>query len=626
VTTEYDIRANLTLRDRGFNRTAQRASGRIRAIADRLRGASRAGSGLFGVLTRIGATYLGFHAIVGGIRRAVGGMFDFQMQVERTQIGLQSILAAVDGISFEEAGASARAVWASLSSDALRSTATTQEMFDIFQGIVGPIRAAGQSLETVRGITNSTVAAASALGVDFGQAQRDIGLMVRGTAGMDTRMFALLRSMGLITQETQEWNRNMTTTERIRELERALGSFDAAAAAYGESFAGATSSFKDIVQQLSGALARPIFDKVRQYLLGINAWLIENRDLVEAALDRAGRAIARAMDFVVSHAEAAMNYITARWETLADRFQQVRDALTANAPALQQLAIAVAGLSALRTALGPILSVMSTVVGVFEAMGAIGGGAAAGEAGAGAAAAGGSVMAPVMAALAVVFSMFVSLYSYWEQWIEVLSPLLPIFQALWVQFAELGALVWEILRPIMKVLGTVVLVALIGGLYLFVAVLRVLLTVVNAVMTGMAMVANFFEEWVIDPMIEGILSLWAMIASFLGDVLGMDVGGPPSRAGGGGGGRAAGPQYANSPLMFDPAMYGPTAERSTEDIMGATPDARPSTTNNFHRGSVTVRQDFREADPDRVMTRMVNDINRAAVQRVGSGFAPALTR
>jgi hypothetical protein len=39
-----------------------------------------------------------------------------------------------------------------------------------------------------------------------------------------------------------------------------------------------------------------------------------------------------------------------------------------------------------------------------------------------------------------------------------------------------------------------------------------------------------------------------------------------------------------------------------------------------------VNQEFREADPDRVAIRMIEDIARFAEQRIMSGAAPALTR
>jgi hypothetical protein len=48
--------------------------------------------------------------------------------------------------------------------------------------------------------------------------------------------------------------------------------------------------------------------------------------------------------------------------------------------------------------------------------------------------------------------------------------------------------------------------------------------------------------------------------------------------------------------------------------------------NDFRGSRITVDQSFREADPDRVAIRMIEDIARFAEQRVQSGFAPGFTR
>lgn len=620
MSTEFDVNANLRLRDVGFARSTQRASDRVQQLHDRLTRTQSVASSMFRSVASLGAGYFGIHALVGGLRSAIHHVIEFDQGVERMQIGLRSVIAAVDGISFEQAERSASAVWRALSEDALRSTATTAEMFEIFQGIVGPIRAAGASLQTVRDMTNSTVAAASALGVDFGQAQRDIGLMVRGSAGMDTRMFSLLTSMGLIRQTTEQWNRSLTTSQRIEELQRALGSFDAAAEAYGQSFAGATSSFKDIVQQLSRSLSTPIFGAVTQLLLRINRWLIANRDMVTAYLERAGQAIANAFAWVTDRAAAVAQQVTAHWDVIVDRFDRVRAALEANGPALQRLGVAMAGLGALRSALGPILSVASSVIAGLEALGlvggaggAAGGGAAAGgAAGGGGAAAGGlgAALGPLLIVLALIAAVVVSLTSYWEQWLALVAPLLPILSALGDDLMELGGLLWTAFRPIARIIGTGILLVIVVQVYALIAVLRLLVTVAIWVMRGIAALASAIDTYIVDPFIRAVLEIGRVIAQFLGRSIGAD----PTKAGGG---RRSG--------WATPAG-GPSAPEATDDVMSATPDARPQTVNNFHRGSVQVRQDFRESDPDRVLVSMVNELNRAAVQRVGSGFAPALTR
>jgi hypothetical protein len=653
---QYEITANLRLRGggAGFARSMGRLSDRVRSFADRLRGTQTIAGGLLRSLISLGAGYVGFQALSRGIRFMVGGMLDFQRSVEQTRIGLQSIISAIDGISFEEARASAEAVWKALAEDALRSTATTQEMFDIFQGIVGPIRAAGQSLQTVRDITNSTVAAASALGVDFAQAQRDIGLMVRGTAGMDTRLFSLLRSMNLINQTTEEWNRNLTTQERITELQRALGNFDEAAAAYGQSFAGVTSSFRDIVQQLSASLAGPVFEQVTAFLNRINNLILANRDAIEQVLTRAGNAAAAAFSQVADQAFVAFNFLITHWDEISARMQEFGNQLRAHGPQLGQLAAALGVLSAARGFIAPLISMFSTLIAGLEALGLVGAGAVGAEAAvSGGAAAGGvaglsSVLGPLAIVVALVAGAVVSLTAYWDQWLQIIEPMLPIFEQLWAEFQVVAALLWEVLRPVLKVIGTVFIVMLISALIMLAIVLRVLIRIVRNILTFFAAIANFLEEWIVDPFIEGILAIGAALSRMWADILGQE----PARLTGQQAVQQAAAQErmagVQQRLMRDPATerlvsrigrgeMGPTgrqlpglagalAGRTPEELMGATPEARPQTVNNFHRGSVTVRQEFRQADPDRVMVRMINDIDAQAERRVQSGFAPSLTR
>ena len=148
----------------------------------------------------------------------------------------------------------------------------------------------------------------------------------------------------------------------------------------------------------------------------------------------------------------------------------------------------------------------------------------------------------------------------------------------------------------------------------------------RAVVEALAWVANAIEENLIDPIISFIVRVGRAIAEFMGSVMGDHLQG------------SQGPQMQDDPSMtrmleqieanepMGRQGFGLGGSLSAPEASLATPNARPQTVNNFHRGSVTVRQEFRQADPDRVMVRMVNDIDAQAERRTQSGFAPALTR
>jgi hypothetical protein len=62
---------------------------------------------------------------------------------------------------------------------------------------------------------------------------------------------------------------------------------------------------------------------------------------------------------------------------------------------------------------------------------------------------------------------------------------------------------------------------------------------------------------------------------------------------------------------------------------GSAPEAPPNrnqTINDFRGSKITVNQEFREADPDRIALQMIEGLAREAEQRTQSGYVPALTR
>ncbi len=680
----YEINANLRLQGGGggFQRSMNRMSDRVRSFADRLRGTRSVVGGLMRSLIGLGAGYIGFHAITGGIRRAIGGMLEFNRTMESTRIGMQTILAAVDGIDFSRAGEMADQVFRQLEDDAVRSIATAQDLAQIYQGILGPIRSAGAELSTVRDITLQVATASAATGIDFAQAQRDIGLMVRGTAGMDTRLFSILRSMGRITQTTEEWNRELTAIERVTAIQEALEAFEPGGAAFGQSMEGLAATFKGLIQIFGRSFSGPIFERIKSSLSTINNLMIANRDAISTYLERVGERAARSFQRVVDAAFEAGRWIIEHWDQISARMQAFGNQIREHGPQLAKMAAAMTALSAVGRVLAPILTMVSSVMALFEGGGVLaglfgGGAAAAGVAGVGGAAAGATVagattaaattvaatsiegaglafaemaaglelgggaaagggglaaaattLGPLAIVLAAVAGAAIIVTQYWDDFVLTFEAFLPVLQAMWTDVQAIGAAFWEILRPALKMLGTTLLLSIVPAFIALLMAIRVVLIVLRALLEALAWVANAIEEYLIDPIIGALVAIGAAIADFIAMVLGNAAAAEAAAAGR--------PQLA---IATDPRVDrmldamegepGPTGRTGlglggVEQIEA--PTARPQTVNNFHRGSVTVRQEFRQADPDRIMVRMINDIDAQAERRIQSGFAPALTR
>ena len=272
-----------------------KVQGRLTNMKKRLESRS---SGLFSGLGKsfrsglgIGAGIAAFNKLTGAISGASRGMLDFTSNLQGSKIGLATIVGAVDGIPFEEAQQRSEKLFNALQQDAIKSTATTGELLEVFRGIAGPIRKAGASFDDIRGTALDIVNASNAVGVDLQQAARDANLIVSGRAGIQVKLFQQLRVMGLITEEAQKFNK-LSTSERVERLNAALKKAGAGADAYAKSWAGISSTLKDIFENTIAKALTPILDAFASEFGKLAEFLIANKDKISATFESAGRFIA----------------------------------------------------------------------------------------------------------------------------------------------------------------------------------------------------------------------------------------------------------------------------------------------------------------------------------------------
>jgi hypothetical protein len=639
--SDYDVSAELNVR-------TSRTLGGLNAVAARL-------DSITSTLTRIAVGYVGFQVIGGAFRMAVQGAIGFNAQLEQTRISLASVLSATQGTSFLAATEQAGEVFNQLRDDAIRSTATTSELFSIYQSILGPLRQAGASMEVVRELTNNTVAASSALGVDFGQAQRDIQMMATGVAGTDVKLFRMLRSVGAIAEDAQAFN-ELTAPQRVERIRSALGRFEVAAQAYGQSWAGVTSTFRDIVGQLMATAGGPAFERIKRFVSTINERLLANRERLEAGMRRIGISVSMVLGRVFEVAMRGFDYVLAHWDQIVTRITRAVAMVQRFGPTLAKLALALValrfgqrllgmgggggaaaaapaaasgGASLFRTLIGtalggalarvlfrvitnsgtireigeafgfiqaPARSFLSTLLSsttVFRML---------------------AFLAPALIALAVAIGALMvaavaawGLFELWrydsEAFTATFARIRLIFNMTFSRMRTGAERLYTALQPLLRLIGVIALsninyfldllvvglIALEPAIQATVFALELLLGPLRqlAAMAGLARpgVTKAFGELTEEQVAEN-----ETILSQLGE-------------GGGGHGR------------WDPS------NRSN-----LTPNERASNVNDFRGSRFEVHQEFREADPDRVALSMIEDVARAAEQRVQSGFANPLSR
>ena len=623
-------------------------------VQERLMGGG-GGAGLTRQLLAIGAAYVGFQALSGITKSLIGDTIKYSEELEKTKVSLTAVLQAVGGGSWDAAAVKGEGIFQQLQTEAVTSVATSQELLGVFQSIVGPIQQAGFGMDYIVKLTSSAVTASTALGVDLAQAQRDIGMMVRGTAGMDVKLFSMLRSTGAIAETTEEWNKNLTAAARVEKLQAALGKFQEAGTAYGKTWAGLKSTFTDLVQLIGGAAFAPIFRVMKLGLGQINDALMRGRGVMERRLENFGVKVANALQSVIDVSMKAFAYIDTHWDEIVSKIGAAVDKAKMLAPILLKAAMVYEAANLARPALAAGFGVVGQLVG--GAAGAAGAGGAAGAAGAaggaGAVAASGeavgmtaftesmALLAPVIAYAAVALAALVSVgLAAQAQWRHLTGALGEDMAELSTAVYDMGRAWGGYLLSSLKIVGSVILVVLVPVLQIAVNVLTLVAQALGALASAGAYLASTIYEYV-EPATSYLIEVFRMVGNVMHEVAESikTVFNHISGLLGGVGAARLNPYDQAGYQQSDPehdAGQSATASMATSAMANNTGYVPPkvrgggggTTNNNDFRGShIKIEQKFEgEHDPDRVVFAMMDQLTRQAENRISSAYSGALTR
>ena len=621
ATEQFEVDARLELNATTVVRSLNQISGQLQTLTGRIGNTNNLFGGLVTKALAFGGAYLGIRAVASGMRNFASATFDANVSAEGMQTSLAAVAASVEQISFAEAQEGAASLFEELNNIAVQSPATGSELFAIFQGVFGPIRSAGVAIEDILTLTQNTASAATALGVDFAQAQRDISMMARGLAGTDVKTFSLLQSMGVLTETTKEWN-ELAPDKRAKRLLEAMGKMGGeAAAAYAKTWVGLSSTFRGVMQQFQRVFSAAIFERIKGVLDSINQVLLENRRQIEAVLELMGSRVASVFTAAADRASMFFDHmvtniddVAARLDAMWARFQELRPLILGAAKAAAALQIASFSLGLI----GPMIAKVFSAVGFFQTLitgiGAIGLKATLASVGA----AIGAFAAPIAIATVAITALIAGALMFRDAIGSMLGSLFETFSSIGSQLMTIFANLWAVLQPPLAVLGGVVLIAVITAFRILAFVID---TVVLPVLRGITTVIRFFAEAVYGAI--------AALKSFLFD----DEEAPDLRRDVREGTREG--QQQEGPIssllqeirdIWNRAGIGGPEGPSPGLLAFGAPGDRPRVVNDFRGAKIEVRQDFRDADPDRVWIQMRDALEREAVTRTQSGFASAFAR
>jgi hypothetical protein len=640
--TEYDVKVKLRVEGaERAQKSVEGLAGRMHALGANMAGIKSPMQGMARQAIAMGAAYVGFSAGVGAFKSLSMSAIKYTADLEASKIGLTSVMSAVNKVPWEEGVKQADGAFDVLKQMATLSPAGPKDMFDIFTGIIGPLRGAGMEMSKIYDVTNSTVLAASALGVDYAQASRDISAMARGAAGMDVKMFALMNSTGAIKENAEEWNHSLTGAERAVKIQEALGKFASSGAAFGKSWTGTTSTFSGIVDEAKRAFTGPVLGVLAGKLGKVNDYLTANGAKLENWASIYGSRVGEFLGRAADSAGKAFTWVIEHAGDIQARLTSAFEVFKTYAPMIARTLATLTALDFGKSMLGKGLMVGAQVAGMVGGGGAGAAGAGAQAAGA-AGAAGGAGLGAVALPLAGLASIAVAVYENFKPLAELLEGPLSAGAS---KAQEVLTTAFSVIYPVLNIIGDILLAYLVPAFLVLSTwltkaweLVKPLIEVLASLAKVIAYEINQAFQWFLE-VIDGVgAALDPVIAlfdgftgtlQFLADRFSAFTDGVISDAEklkrtdaqarwDAQEGVKTNKEYKVPEVRFDMAAV-------TANLAGAkVPAARGGSTVNVAK--MIIQQDFKNADPDRVVAKMLSDITKQAESRISSRFSGALTR
>jgi hypothetical protein len=395
-----------------------------------------------------------------------------------------------------------------------------------------------------------------------------------------------------------------------------------------------------LIEHFARIAGTPAFEGVKSALAAVNSYLVRFKENIARVMDAIGVSLSVYLDGLIQRAYGMQQYLVANLDDVVARIDIVANRFARIVPMLGRMAKLFLQISAARLVAGTAIS------GVGAAGAAVSAGATMAPMLAGAVssftaatASAGGVMAflsasiapllvPLGILVAVVAAVVAGVQMFGDRLRQMALPLFDSLGGILTDVVDIFVQLWAFVQPIFGFLGAVfigfqimILRLMSGPFRLFTMGLRVV-----------ARLLGWFGENVLSPVAElmGLVFLeffdvlgrlgdaFNEFAEWIGEKVGLDFGAPDGEENG---------RLAALLASLRTAWSGEDEQQDGEGAgSGGAPGSRASTNIDMRGSRITVRQDFREADPDRVWIQMRDALEREAVSRTQSGFASALGR
>ncbi|GAB6036123.1 hypothetical protein JCM15519_06820 [Fundidesulfovibrio butyratiphilus] len=237
---------------------------------------------------KIGAlatAYISLREAMRGVKGFVEMGIGFNSSIESAQLGIASVLSATQNIANAEgrrlsgmeklnaAQAISRDLMKDIQRMGLETTATTQQLVDGFQALVGPATSAGLTLDQAKDTMVGIVQAFAALKIPMEQLSAEARSLFDGDIKLGQDRLAGV--LGITKEMVLTWQRQGTYVEN---LNKKLEFFRLAGAESAKTWAGLASNTKEVLEVFAGSATQGLFTGAKQAMSEFAAFALDTKN------------------------------------------------------------------------------------------------------------------------------------------------------------------------------------------------------------------------------------------------------------------------------------------------------------------------------------------------------------
>ena len=222
---------------------------------------------------------------VRGVHRLTRAVLGLNAEVQNAELSIGAAFSAFTGTQMATSMSVARAELRKLRQDAAKLPGELSDYIRTYNQITGAVLGAGGDQHDIRDLTRLGIVGATAVNPLTGM--RNIGFDITQalTSGANQRttrdLVLLLNTVGMTVEEFNK----LAKPERMQAIFTALNAYATAAEEMGKTWTAQTSTLKDNFNEITRQTTRPLFDRLTEDLIQVNALIERNGEATQGWAD-----------------------------------------------------------------------------------------------------------------------------------------------------------------------------------------------------------------------------------------------------------------------------------------------------------------------------------------------------